>query len=208
MCVFPPNTCAAAVAFELCFMSDWVGLRCACRAVAPTLRRRRATPTCRGTRSSAQGNCSEKSLAPVMSLILHCPPCLLRGVGGGVQQGMGVWQGEGVGGMGRGVRGRGQLTFHPPCHTLHYHMVLRPEGTSHNNRTRSSAQGNCVCDVPMSVRPFTEGGGRVPPGMGWDKGLLVKMPHTKFIMVSTTWCCCPEGTSHNARLKLEDDHRS
>ncbi len=34
------------------------------------------------TRSSAQGNCSAKSLAPVMSLIipclsiLHCPPCL------------------------------------------------------------------------------------------------------------------------------------
>ncbi len=53
-----------------------------------------------------------------MSSILPCPPCLLhRG---------GVWQGE-------GGWGRGQGTFHPPCHILHYHLVLRPEGTSHNN---------------------------------------------------------------------------
>ncbi len=35
-------------------------------------------------------------------------------------------------GEGRGVRGEGQGTFHPPCHILHYHMALRPEGTSHN----------------------------------------------------------------------------
>ncbi len=28
--------------------------------------------------------------------------------------------------------GGGQGTFHPPCHILHYHMVLRPQGTSHN----------------------------------------------------------------------------
>ncbi len=34
------------------------------------------------------------------------------------------------GGMSGG--GRGQGTFYPPCHILHYHMVLRPEGTSHN----------------------------------------------------------------------------
>ncbi len=32
--------------------------------------------------------------------------------------------------------GRGQGTFHPPCHILHYHMVLRPKGTSHNEGTR------------------------------------------------------------------------
>ncbi len=36
--------------------------------------------------------------------------------------------------MGGGVwQGRGQGTFHPPCHVLHYHMVLRPEGTSQIN---------------------------------------------------------------------------
>ena len=29
--------------------------------------------------------------------------------------------------------GRGEGTFQPPCHILHYHMVLRPEGTSNNN---------------------------------------------------------------------------
>ena len=29
-------------------------------------------------------------------------------------------------------RGGAQGTFHPPCHIPHYHMVLRPEGTSHN----------------------------------------------------------------------------
>ncbi len=66
---------------------------------------------------------------PVMSSILPCPPCLLwqgRGVWWGVWWGLGGW-GEGV-----GVRGRGQGTFHPTCHVLHYHMVLRPKGTSHN----------------------------------------------------------------------------
>ncbi len=56
----------------------------------------------------------------------------------------GVWQflgGLGEGGWGRGVgggeggwgRGRGQGTFHPLCHILHDHKVLRPKGTSHNN---------------------------------------------------------------------------
>ncbi len=27
---------------------------------------------------------------------------------------------------------RGQGTFHPPCHILHYHMLPRPKGNSHN----------------------------------------------------------------------------
>ncbi len=75
------------------------------------------------TRNSAQGNCSAKSLAPGMSSILPCPPCLLHGRG--VWRGRGIWQGE-------GGLGRGQGTFHPPCHILHDHMVLRPKGTSHN----------------------------------------------------------------------------
>ncbi len=44
--------------------------------------------------------------------------------GGGSGRGRGVWQGEG--------EGRGQGTFQSSCHVLHYHMVLRPKGTSHN----------------------------------------------------------------------------
>ncbi len=91
----------------------------------------RATTTIRDMRlsrhekiSSAQGNCSAKSLAAlVMSSILPCPPCLPP-----VMLSVYVW-GSGCGGL----RGRGQGTFHPPCHILHDHMVLRPEGTSHNN---------------------------------------------------------------------------
>ncbi len=73
-----------------------------------------------------------------MLLILPCPPCLPQGKFGG----RGVWwgreQGEGgpTGGgvwLGRGPhRGGGQGTFQFSCHTLHYLMVLRPEGTSHN----------------------------------------------------------------------------
>ncbi len=50
---------------------------------------------------------------------------------GGFGHGGFVW-GRGVRGRGGGLGGRGQGTFHPPCHVLHYHMVLRPEGTSHN----------------------------------------------------------------------------
>ncbi len=48
-------------------------------------------------------------------------------MGGGSGLGRGVGGAEGVGG-----RERGQGTFHPSCHILHYHMVLRPKGTSHN----------------------------------------------------------------------------
>ncbi len=54
-------------------------------------------------------------------------------VGGGGGRG-GGWAGEGVGrrGLGgRGLGGRGQGTFPFSCHILHYHMVLRPKGTSH-----------------------------------------------------------------------------
>ncbi len=50
------------------------------------------------TRSSAQGNCSAKSLAG-MSPILPCPPCLLLGGSGG--RGVQGW-GVGEGGGGRG----------------------------------------------------------------------------------------------------------
>ncbi len=39
-------------------------------------------------------------------------------------------------------RGRGQGIFHPPCHILHYHKVLCPKGTSHNQETR--VFGHCI----------------------------------------------------------------
>ena len=59
----------------------------------------------------------------------------LSSVGGG-SRGLG---GPGVGGVwgqgvGEGVRGQG--IFHPPCHILHHHMVLLPEGTSHTKASR------------------------------------------------------------------------
>ncbi len=88
-------------------------------------------------RSSAQGNCSAKSLAALVMLsillcssILPCPPCLppaMLSMEGGSGLG-GVWPwGVQVGGGGLG-EGRGQGTFHPPCHILHYHMVLAQKG--------------------------------------------------------------------------------
>ena len=47
----------------------------------------------------------------------------------------------------------GQGTFYPPCHMLHYHMVLRPKGTSHND---ASLRVN-FCDVMLCVRPAFHG---------------------------------------------------
>ncbi len=82
------------------------------------------------TRSSAQGNCSAKSLAGNIAdySLSSLSSTGGWGVGGGVQ---------GQGGLGVGVvRGRGQGTFHPSCHILHYHMVLRPKGTSHNDEAQ------------------------------------------------------------------------
>ncbi len=66
----------------------------------------------------------------------YCLQFSLSSRGGGVQQGEGDLAGGGglAGGWGEGVGGGGQGTFHPPCHILHYHMVLRPEGTSHNKQ--------------------------------------------------------------------------
>ncbi len=99
-------------------------------------------------RSSAQGNCSAKSLAAsVMSSILPCssihpcPACLLLvmlSIGGYPAMGglplAGGPMGERGSHRGRGgpIGGRGQGTFQSSCHVLHYHMVLRPKGTSHN----------------------------------------------------------------------------
>ncbi len=43
-------------------------------------------------------------------------------------------------GGGGSSRGRGQGTFQSSCHILHYHMVLRPKGTSHNKEIQTQAQ--------------------------------------------------------------------
>ena len=50
-----------------------------------------------------------------------------RGGGSGLQR-----SGDGV------LGGRGQGTNQSSCHILHYHMVLRPEGTSHNETHQES----------------------------------------------------------------------
>ncbi len=57
--------------------------------------------------------------------------------GGGVQWGKGGPVGEG--GL-AGGRGRGQGTFQSSCHILHYHVVLRPEGTSQTNVSLGSGE--------------------------------------------------------------------
>ncbi len=60
--------------------------------------------------------------------------------------GEGVWEGS----RGeRGQGGRGQGTFYPPCHILHYHMVLYPEGTSHNYKIAVASH-----DLASSVFTF------------------------------------------------------
>ncbi len=66
------------------------------------------------------------SILPCLSILpgAPCPPpAMLSSAEGG-----GVWAGSGQGGRGEG----GQGTFWSSCHILHYHMVLRPKGTSHN----------------------------------------------------------------------------
>ncbi len=101
----------------------------------------------KSTRSSAQGNCSAKSLAAsVMSSILPyssilpgppCPPPVMLSLlaGGSGHKGVQPWGGQAAGGSSHGgVCPRGQGTFWSSCHILHYHMVLRPKGTSHNER--------------------------------------------------------------------------
>ena len=100
------------------------------------------------TRSSAQGNCSAKSLAAsVMSSILlsssilpgpPCPPPVILSWGGCLAMGGLATGGVGRGGKGgpqgdRGIpQGEGQGISWSSCHILHYYMVLRPKGTSHN----------------------------------------------------------------------------
>ncbi len=139
------------------------------------------------TRSSAQGNCSAKSLeASVMSSILPCspilpcPPCLpliMLSVGGCVLPlvggGVCLWQGEG-GPMGRG----GQGTFQSSCHCTTT-WCFAPKGLRTMRQWMLHTYAKCrallsirfrlswVC-VKRDGQPETElfqkaGGGIVPP---------------------------------------------
>ncbi len=74
--------------------------------------------------------------------------------------GQGVWgRGSGAGGSGAGGSRAGGLglggqgTFYPPCHILHHHMVLRPEGTSHNKSKAYSVLPNDSCRPLTRTRP-------------------------------------------------------
>ncbi len=111
----------------------------------------------------------------VMWLILpyppYLPPVILSLTGGGGPAAGGCLAMGGLGGglgRGRGVGGGGQGTFHPPCHILHYHMVLCPEGSSHNEgnvngrpsilfRTRGGTRGlfGSVVNVVWPVKQKT-----------------------------------------------------
>ncbi len=76
-----------------------------------------------------------RSPLPVMSPIPPCPPCLpwggwgWGGLGAGGFGGRGRGRGRGLGGRGQGA---GDISATLP-YILHYHMVLCPKRTSHNN---------------------------------------------------------------------------
>ncbi len=52
--------------------------------------------------------------------------------------------GERVGGG-----GGGQGTFHPTCHVLHCHVVLRPEVTSHKNSVAHADVDECAISADL-----------------------------------------------------------
>ena len=85
------------------------------------------------TRSSAQSNCSAKSLAgnvadsSLSSLSSKGGPRVGGGSGGRGFRG----RGSGGGGWGGGLGG-GAGDISSSCHRLHHHMVLHRKGTSHN----------------------------------------------------------------------------
>ncbi len=120
------------------------------------------------TRSSAQGNCSAKSLAgSVMSSILpcssilSCPPCLppvMLSMGGcpasgrgGVQQGEGSLAGGGGGGSGRG--GGGQGTFQSSCHNCTTTWCFALKGLRTNRTRRRRTRRICLTSVSDEFNP-------------------------------------------------------
>ncbi len=67
-------------------------------------------------------------------------------------QGQGVWGWEGVGGEGVKGGGAGDILSTLP-YILHYHMVHRPKGTSHNDASDAKDVSNTGCVVRcVSVR--------------------------------------------------------
>ncbi len=97
-----------------------------------------------------------------MLSILPCPSYAggggLAGEGGssrGRGSREGGW-GQGAGGLGGG--GRGHFIYSAIYHILHYHMVLRPKGTSHDHGvvterlvvSSASTWGPCRSDVSVS----------------------------------------------------------
>ncbi len=62
----------------------------------------------------------------------------------GSGRGRGVWQGEG-----EGEGGMGHFIY---LAILHYHMVLRPKGTSHNKSHDASPLGHTACASSVAMR--------------------------------------------------------
>ncbi len=84
-----------------------------------------------GTRSSAQGNCSAKSLdGNVVNSSLSSLSSISH-AGWGRGPGVGVLGAGGFRGRGLQGEGAGDISSTLP-YILHYHMVLCPKGTSHN----------------------------------------------------------------------------
>ncbi len=117
-----------------------------------------------------------QSILPCSS-ILPCPPCLppvILSTGGPtscwgscLQQGEGDLAWGGGGGSGRG-EGAGDISVQLPL--LHYHMVLRPEGTSHNNGLPEGTQE----PDPRHPRPRHLCG-------SWDR------PPTRSVSLTRSW---------------------
>ncbi len=96
----------------------------------------------------------------------------------GGPQGRGVWL-QGRAGHGGRCSTGGQGTFWSSCHILHYHVVLRPKGTSHNNIFRVQRLGLveriCVTTTQRSRSTLAPGtvpvqcAGRVVPSIAQRK---------------------------------------
>ena len=142
-----------------------------------------------------------------MSSILPCPPCLppvmlsARGSGRkGVRAGEWVWQGC-------WGKGRRQGTFHPPCHILHCHMVLRPKGTSHNEQ-ECALHNREVTARPKKLFPLWQLQSCVAlsdilrcsvlqakPNYSWNQQTFHQCPHKFWLRgkessFALSWHCC------------------
>ncbi len=128
--------------YRLCFLSiqcsltqnqGCISLRCS-DSLMFTAGCAYGSPELAGLDTHNKKQCSRQLQCEVPCWQCHRYLLVLLVFPGGIEQWGGGLAGRGRGG-GEGVRrrGRGQGTFHPTCHTLHYHVALRPKGTSHNN---------------------------------------------------------------------------